>query len=124
VFECEKQHLVQLFQLPPPADEEMPLAAVRSASDTATDEDDDDISSNDWADLGLIEQETLEACAAAKGRFIEFDDLVAEFRTKRSVAKFFALLLVLDKRGAIELRQAPEVFGMGIRVRAVRNLCS
>ena len=93
---------VDLMPPPPP-----PAPAPEAESVRSEESDADSLPSGAFDEMGPIEREVMAALGdmGHGGRRVPFDALVDNFKEKKSVAKVFGLLLSMDKRRLIEMKQ-------------------
>ena len=90
--------------MPPPAQPPSPRA---QRSPSAEESEAGSIPYDAFDAMGPIEQDVMSALSdmGRGGRFLQFDALVADFRSVRSVARMLGLLLSMEKRNLVELKQ-------------------
>ena len=106
--------------MPPPP---LPIASAPGAESVRSEESGaDSLPTGACDEMGPIEREVIAALSdmGHGGRGVPFDTLVDDFKEKRSVAKVFGLLLSMEKRRLIDMKQEEGTkFGGSIVVKKI-----
>ena len=111
----------EMMMMPPPPP---PPPAPGAGSVRSEVSDADSLPSGAFDEMGPIESEVMAALVdmGHGGRYVPFDSLVDDFKAKKSVARVFGLLLSMDKRRLIEMKQEEGAgFGGAIGIRKMRG---